>query len=367
VDGVELKTDLRELEPTGQETSFAWPTQGAAAIGMDDKVKADFNGNDPRAMASITKVITALVVLDKKPINTGEIGEVLTMTAADVALYEKAKALNGSNIEVKEGENINQSAMLEAMMLVSANNIADSLAIWAFGTEEEYITAANSWLAENGFTSTTVADASGFNSASVSTANELVKLAMIADRNATLKDIFSSKEAQFPGVGKITNTNTLLGIDGVFGLKTGHTEAAGANLLFVSKYKLGQNEKTIYGVVLGQTDAGLFQSAKELNDSAQSNITKVVVLAKDTVVGQVTSRWGATANIVLSSDLTTADWKDENDSQVAINASTSLGGMTSVAGGQKVGVATVGFEEVDVVTRETLRAPDFIWKITNPF
>jgi D-alanyl-D-alanine carboxypeptidase (penicillin-binding protein 5/6) len=299
--------------------------------------------------------------------NTGEIGEELVMTEKDVALYEKAKATNGSNIEVKVGEKINQSAMLQAMMLVSANNVADSLTYWAFGSEEEYLVAANEWLAKNGFTSTKVADASGLSPASVSTANELVKLAMLADKSSVLQSIFSNKEAQFPGVGKISNTNTLLGINGIYGMKTGHTTEAGANLLFVSKYKLGANEKTIYGVVLGQTDDGLFQTAKALNDSAQDNIGKVVVLAKGTIVGQVTSRWGATANIILTNDLTTADWKDENDSRVAINALNNLGGMTAVASGQKVGVATVGFEEVDVVTYETLRAPDFIWRITNPF
>lgn len=367
VGGLELKTDFHAAEPIVRELVFAWPSAGAASIGMDGKIKADFNGDELRAMASITKVITALVVLERRPINTGEIGDVLTMTEKDVALYEKTKAVNGSNIEVKIGENINQIAMLEAMMLVSANNIADSLVNWAFGSEEEYLTAANNWLTKNGFTNTKVVDASGLNPASVSTANELVKLAMIADKNAVIRGIFSAKEAQFPGVGKITNTNALLGINGIYGLKTGHTTTAGANLLFVSQYKLGQSEKTIYGVVLGQSDEGLFQVAKDLNNSAQSNIVRVVIAAKGAVIGQITSRWGAAADIVLASDLTVANWKDENTAQTAVNASINLSGMTSIAGGQKIGVATTGFEEVDVVTKETLRAPDFLWRITNPF
>ncbi|MCL1929592.1 serine hydrolase [Candidatus Saccharibacteria bacterium] len=366
VGGLELDTNAQSSEPAGEEITFVWPSEGAAAIGMNDKIKSDFNGDEVRAMASITKVVTALVVLDKKPINTGEIGEVLTMTDKDVALYQKTKAAGGSNIEVKAGEEINQVDMLKAMMLVSANNIADSLANWAFGSEEEYVAAANDWLAQKGFTDTKAADASGLDPASVSTANELVKLAMLADRSTVLQSVFSTKDARFQGA-QIINTNTLLGINGIYGLKTGHTSAAGANLLFVSKYKLGQNEGAIYGVVLGQTDENLFQAAKDLNDSAQSNIGKVVVLAKGSVVGQVTSRWGDKSDIVVANDLMTVNWKDENDALVAVNAGTDLGGMTSVAGGQKVGEATVGFESVDVVTKYTLRAPSFLWRITNPF
>ena len=367
VGSVELNTNTVSPQPTNQKLTFSWPTQGAAAIGMDGKIKADFNGDESRAMASLTKIVTALVVLDKKPIAPGEVGEVLTMNDTDVALYEKAKTLNGSNIVVKAGENINEIAMLQAMMLVSANNAADSLAIWAFGSVDDYVAAANDWLTQNGFADTKVVDASGFDSKSVSTAKDLVKLAMLADKNATLKSVFSAKEAQFPGVGKITNTNTLLGINGIYGMKTGHTEAAGANLLFASTYKVGNVSKTIYGVVLGQTDANLFQVAKDFNNSAQSNINKVVVLAKGSVVGRLTSRWGATSNVVLSADLTTVGWKDENNVQIDIKNADNLGGMTSVANGQNVGTASAGADGVTVITSGTLYSPDFLWRVTNPF
>jgi D-alanyl-D-alanine carboxypeptidase (penicillin-binding protein 5/6) len=367
VASLELQTGPVVLEPTGQEITFAWPTQGVAAVGMDGKVKADFNGNQVQPMASLAKVITALVVLEKRPFNSGEFGETIVMTEKDVALYEKTKALGGSNIAVTAGENISQADLLRAVMLVSANNVADSLANWAFESEEAYITAANDWLARNGFTSTKVADASGLNSNSVSTANEMIKLAMLADKNTTLRSIFSQKEGQFPGVGKISNTNILLGVDGIYGLKTGHTEAAGANLLFVSEYRIGEEKKAIYGVVMGQVDGELFNVAKDLNESAQQNVGKVVALAKGAIVGQVISQWGDKVNMVLTSDLVVTDWKDENDAIVAVNAVNSLSGMTSVAGGQRVAVANSGFAEANVVTEKTLRAPGLLWRISHPF
>jgi D-alanyl-D-alanine carboxypeptidase (penicillin-binding protein 5/6) len=366
VASVELRTGYK-LEPTGQEINFTWPTQGAAAVGMDNKIKADFNGNEQRAMASLTKVITALVVLNKKPMNPGEIGEIVTMTDKDVAYYEKAKATGGSNLAVSAGEQITQADMIRAMMMVSANNIADSLVNWAFGSEADFLDQAKAWLAANGFTSTTIADASGLSPESVSTANELVKLAMIADRNEILKEAFSRKESQFPSAGKITNTNILLGVNDIYGLKTGHTAAAGANLLFASKIKIGNDEKAIYGVVLGQSDENLFQVAQELNNSAQSNVGKVVALAKGAVVGQVTSKWGTTSDVVLTRDLTVIDWKDENDAVIAVNTVNKLTGMTSVAGGQLVAVATTGFEEVNAITKDPVRSPDLLWRITNPF
>jgi len=70
---------------------------------------------------------------------------------------------------------------------------------------------------------------------------------------------------------------------------------------------------------------------------------------------------------VLSADLTTVGWKDENNVQIDIKNADNLGGMTSVANGQNVGTASAGADGVTVITSGTLYSPDFLWRVTNPF
>jgi D-alanyl-D-alanine carboxypeptidase (penicillin-binding protein 5/6) len=130
---LDLQVKVPTLSATADTLTFAWPEQGTAAIAMDGAVKASFNGDEVRAMASVAKVITALVVLEAKPLGVTDAGPNLTMTEADVARYDTAKSGGQSNLEVKVGQTITQRQMLDGVMLASANNLAESLAIWAFG------------------------------------------------------------------------------------------------------------------------------------------------------------------------------------------------------------------------------------------
>ncbi len=66
---------------------------------------------------------------------------------------------------------------MRAVLLASSNNHADTLVRWAFGGVEPYVEAANAWLAEQGFTATRVADATGLSGDNVGTAEELARLA----------------------------------------------------------------------------------------------------------------------------------------------------------------------------------------------
>ena len=68
---------------------------------------------------------------------------------------------------------------MRAVLLASSNNHADTLARWAFGGVDAYVEAANAWLAEQGFTATRVADATGLSGDNVGTADELARLAAL--------------------------------------------------------------------------------------------------------------------------------------------------------------------------------------------
>jgi len=176
-------------------------------------------------------------------------------------------------LPVYEGMVVTQYQALQMMLIASANNIADTLAERIFGSEEAYITYAQNMLKRMGLSKTTVADASGFSSRTVSTASELVKIGIAALKNPVIAEIVAQSQAQIPGVGTIKNTNELLGSDGVVGIKTGTTNQAGSCLLFAARYAGVDGQKvTLVGVIMGDLDAqNLFADVRQLLASARQN------------------------------------------------------------------------------------------------
>jgi len=162
------------------------------------------------------------------------------------------------------------------MMLPSANNMADSLAVWAYGSLPAYATAANSYLTSLDLHDTHVGtDASGLNASTVSSTHDLVLLGELAMQNPVLAEIVGTSSVDgFPLVGTITNTNTLLGQDGIVGVKTGNSDDAGGVFVFAADYTKSDGQKiTIVGAVQGLPDLdAALQAAQTLLHSAEQNI-----------------------------------------------------------------------------------------------
>jgi D-alanyl-D-alanine carboxypeptidase (penicillin-binding protein 5/6) len=237
---------------------IAWPTTGSAAIGSvgDGVLASSPDGEIPRQTASIAKIITALAVLKKQPIESGQHGVTYTLSAADVANYTEEAANGGSVVPVYEGMEITQYQALQLMLLVSANNIADTLVDKVFGSEGAYTEYAQDMLLNMGLTKSVVADASGMSSETVSTPAELVQIGIAALNNPVIADIVSQARVDIPGVGVITNTNKMLGSNGVVGIKTGTTDEAGSCLLFAAKYVTNEKQPvTLVGVIMGEDDS----------------------------------------------------------------------------------------------------------------
>lgn len=220
----------QQLKSSATQSQLAWPAAGQAAVGVVGTDILETRGaQTPAPTASTAKTITALVVLDKKPLAAGEQGPSYTITQQDVSFYRNHAANDGSNLPVTLGQKLSLYQMVQALMLPSANNIADSLAIWTFGSLKEYSAAANSYLKSQGIKNTTVGeDASGLSPTTTSTAADLVKIGQLAMKQPALAEIVAQKEATgLPGVPVIRNVNSLLGQANVVGIKTGNTNQAG--------------------------------------------------------------------------------------------------------------------------------------------
>jgi hypothetical protein len=144
--------------------------------------------------------------------------------------------------------------MLEAMMLPSADNLAYSLAIWAYGSLPAYASVAQQLVASLGMRHTTIgSDASGLSPSTVCTASDLVTLGEDVLANRVLKAIVGEHAASFPIVGTIYNVNTLLDKNGIIGIKTGNSDQAGGVYIVAATYSSDASHSvTIVGVVFGR-------------------------------------------------------------------------------------------------------------------
>ena len=128
----------------GEPPSLPWPPAGQAAIaipGIGSLGARD--GDTPVPIASVTKVMTALVVLQDHPLSPSEEGPAITMTAADVGAYEAGVRVGRSELRVAVGETLTEHQALEALLVGSANNVADALARWDAGSVPGFVDRMN--------------------------------------------------------------------------------------------------------------------------------------------------------------------------------------------------------------------------------
>ncbi|QDZ13737.1 D-alanyl-D-alanine carboxypeptidase family protein [Humibacter ginsenosidimutans] len=278
----------------------AFPTWGSAAVGLvgqDDLLVR--NGSMASApIASMTKTITALVLLDKRPIPAGSDGPTITFTSADVDILQQVWAEDGSWAPVSAGEQLTEKQALTAMLLPSANNYAISLANWGFGSVSAFLTYANSWLASHHFTGTHITDPSGLDPGTVSTPVDLVGIGKLVVANSVLKQIVDTPTATLPGAGTVENGNKLLGQDGVVGIKTGWTDQAGHCLLFAASVTVHGHPLTIVGVVTGAPDyTNLWTDVPTLLTSVEKGFHEVKVGTASSDFGSYRSVWGDSARL----------------------------------------------------------------------
>ncbi|MFD1713493.1 D-alanyl-D-alanine carboxypeptidase family protein [Amnibacterium flavum] len=368
--------ELPDAAPTVETPAFApaapvaaaFPGYGRGAIGAVgfDGVLASAGDQGQFPIASITKVITALVVLSAKPLADGEAGPDITFTDADVDIYYDVLAQNGSLEPVREGLVLSQRQVMETMLIPSANNYAESLAVWAFGSVDAYLTAANAWLTEHGLTDTVVVDTNGLSPGDLSTPANLVALGQLALADPVIASIVRTPTAQEPYIGEIDNTNKLLGISGVDGIKTGTTDEAGACLLFSTDVVVGSQSVTVVGVILGA------DSHPELNDGVLALLESVTPGFHEvtlTTAGQqyaaYSTLWGESSTAVTTEARTALVYGDET-----VTAAVVAAPVEAAAAGTQVGTVTftVGDETIDVplTLAASIDAPDFWWRVSNP-
>ena len=367
---------LPALRPNGQlsiqipaqTVTLAWPSTGQSALGAQGFGLLASNGaQSPAPIASVAKVITALAVLKQHPLLPNQQGPVITLGQVDVDNYQTALGEDGSVVPVAVGEQISERQALEAMLLPSANNMATSLAEWAFGSLDSYTNFANSYVKTLGLKQTTISDASGFSPSTVSTANDLVALALAAMANPTLAAIVGETQATVPVAGTVQNTNWLIGTNGIVGIKTGNTDQAGGCFMFAARHNLFGQSVLIVGVVMNApTLSQAIDQANTLVLSADSGFSLRQPVLENQVVGTYTSSWGAKVNAISGTGLSVLTWKGQAMSvsarlnKLASNAKKSTPVGTITAKSNKRLMTTTAISQIAV------GEPSLSWRLLHP-
>jgi D-alanyl-D-alanine endopeptidase (penicillin-binding protein 7) len=247
--------------------------RAAAAIAFDPetgKVLYEENMRDQRSIASITKVMTALVFLEDNP----DLTEDVTVARSDV--YAASTTYLRANDHITKGE------LLHLMLIASDNAAARALARSSHGGTAAFVERMNEKAIELGLENTTFSDPSGLNPNNLSTAWDLSHLITYAASDERISSIMRTPEYTVTTNRRtipIHSTNHLLraGDVEVMGGKTGFISKAGYCLATI--LKLPQSDTPIAFVVLGaQSNNGRFWEVRHLfnwiNDKAAALVGK---------------------------------------------------------------------------------------------
>lgn len=233
--------------------------RAAAAIIFDPQtgqVLWEENGQDKRPIASITKVMTAMVFLEDNP----DLSRVVTIQRSDVYA--------ASTTYLRANERLTVNNLLHLALIASDNAAARALARISHGGSAAFIERMNEKALELGLESTTFADPSGLNPDNISSAYDLSRLISLAaadDRIAPIMRTVEYEVATSRRKFSIHSTNRLLlgGEVDVMGGKTGFISKAGYCL--ATLLRLPQSNQQIAVVVLGATsNQGRFWETRHL-------------------------------------------------------------------------------------------------------
>jgi D-alanyl-D-alanine carboxypeptidase (penicillin-binding protein 5/6) len=276
--------------------ALPWPTTGQAAFAVPSIGDDVTSGPEtPVPIASLTKMMTAYIILHDHPLAVGQNGPTITITQADFNDYNGDTTQDEANAQVALGEVLTERQVLTGMLVHSANNLADTLARWDAPSLQAFVAKMNRTAHQLGMDHTHYADPSGFDQASQSTAGDLLKVATPDMDNPTFASIVQMTSVTLPLAGTISTFTPLLGFEGVLGVKSGFTTVAGGCDVLAAVRKVHGLPVLILAAVTGQVGpdvlalAGFHALAIVNSVGAAIGSTRVMhageVVAHVTVVG----------------------------------------------------------------------------------
>lgn len=324
VDGVSAesrKIDLDALPDVGMQAGVLVEGEGRALWGRAADAR--------RSMASITKVMTAVIALEN------------SSPADEVTVPADAIRVGESSAGLVAGEKLSMRELLEALLVKSGNDAGITIATHVAGSEEQFLDMMNAKAREIGLSDTHFANSHGLDAdGHYTTANDLAVLARYAMANSVFRDIVKRSTVTI-GKGKrrrtLHTTDQLLGVyTGAVGIKTGYTSDAGYSVVSAAE----RHGVMLYAVVLGtKSDRERFADAKALLDWGFAHYRPMQLVEKGTVIGEASVSSYLDRTVPLAVEQSTAvavlDLNGSIRRTVTVSAAPA-----PIEKGQRLGVAT---------------------------
>lgn len=309
--------------------------------------------DEERLIASVTKIMTALVALEH-----GDKNQSYTVTALDMA--------EGSSMYLKPGDTLLLEELLYGLMLVSGNDAALAVAHCVSGELDDFVALMNETAEKLGLTHSHFANPNGLDAEGhYSSARDLSMLAAYALENQDFRRIVSTASVTIGG-RYLKNHNKLLRLcEGCIGVKTGFTKAAGRTLVSAAT----REGMTLVCTTLNDGDD--WNDHMELLDYGFANYSMETVVSAGQTLASILVRGGTPTSVPLmaAKDLQYPLTKDET---LKVVARVPVSVAAPVVPGQVVGevCAYLGDEEVASVEliaaapsaeREEPPAPSMWW------
>ncbi|GEB57335.1 D-alanyl-D-alanine carboxypeptidase family protein [Streptomyces gardneri] len=239
-----------ERLPVSDIGPLPWPHDGQSAVELEGTGSlGERGGRRPVPIASLTKVMTAYVILKEHPLRPDEEGPLIEV---DRTAAHEAGVGGESTVPVRPGERYSQRRLLELLLIPSGNNVARLLARWDSGSQAAFVAKMRRAAGRLGMEDTVYTGSSGIEPTTTSTAADQLRLTRAAMEDPVFRAVVATRETIVPGLGTITNTNPLLDTPGVLGVKTGSSTLAGGNLLWACEVRVGGTPRLLVGAVLHQ-------------------------------------------------------------------------------------------------------------------
>ena len=256
--------------PAAQAASGAPAVNCGAAVLMEKEtgtILYEQNSHDKLEPASVTKIMTLLLVMEA--VDSGRISLDQTVT-----ISAHAVSMGGSQIWLKEGEQMTVHDLLKAVAVVSANDGTVALAELVAGSEEGFVALMNQRAAELGMADTTFVNCTGLPAAGhLTSAHDIALMSreLILNHPSIREYTTIWVDSLRDGAFQLTNTNKLIRFyDGATGLKTGSTDSA----LYCLSATAERGGMELIAVVLkSPTSQDRFDAARALLDYGFANYT----------------------------------------------------------------------------------------------
>jgi D-alanyl-D-alanine carboxypeptidase (penicillin-binding protein 5/6) len=342
-----------------------WPTSGSAAMSVGGLGTIGTHGPQTALpLASTAKIMTGLVILADHPLKLTEPGPMVPVTVADVATYQSEKNQGQSVFPVAAGEQLTEYQALQALLVPSGNNIAELLAAWDAGSGAAFVDKMNARASVLHLPQTHYVDSTGLSPLSVGSPQDLITLAQSALQDPVFAEIVAQPEATLPVAGRVFNVNAVVGQDGIVGVKTGSSGAAGACLVFAANVKADNQPIQLFGAIMGlPTLDDVFTSTTDLLHAVVPALHYASVLSTNQVIAEYQAPWGDSATVFAEQDINWVVY----DGMVLKQRSDLIKVKAPLPSGSSVGTLTLDVGEhhaqLPLRTTEPIFEPDIFWRL----